>query len=128
MAAAAVSLAPSGGCVDSRDVIALPDRAPLHTVVFDNRYARARAFAADAASKGIRTTGIDGDVTALWLRDLRFHWSADGPAVAGMTTARSLLCLEQMAHDSWRRVLARVEYRPSRSTAATPLVSWIIGA
>jgi hypothetical protein len=110
------------------DVIALRGSRSLYKVVFDTRYAAARAFAANTASRGIRATGIEGDVTALWVHDLKAHWAAGGCAVAGMTTERSLLCLEQLAHDTWQRVLARVQYRRGRSTREARLVSWIIGS
>jgi hypothetical protein len=127
LAAAALSSSAFGERADA-EVIALRGSRSIYKVVFDTRYAAARAFAAETASRGIRITGIEGDVTALWVHDLRAHWAAGGCAVAGMTTERSLLCLEQLAHDTWQRVLARVQYRPGRSSSDARLVSWIIGS
>ena len=73
-------------------------------------------------------TGFDGDPTALWFRDLGPHWAVDGAAVAGMTTERTLLCLEQMAHGVWRRVRVRDYYRAGAASGPTDarLVFWII--
>ena len=83
---------------------------PLYKVVYDGRFAEARAYAAEAERGGLTVTALEGDPTALWLYDLGPHWAAGGGAVAGVTTARTLLCLEQMAHDVWRRVRARDAY------------------
>jgi hypothetical protein len=102
-----------------------------YQVVFDTRFAIARAFGVRAASNGVPTTAIAGDVTALWRQELMPLWSmgdsTDRGSIAGMTTPRTLLCLEQLAHDSWRRVLRR-EHRllPPRAMQSH-LIFWVIG-
>jgi hypothetical protein len=88
----------------------------LYKFVYDRRYSATRAFGV-AAEQGYSTAGtaaIDGDVTALWSRDLRARWLADSGAIAGMTTARTLLCLEQLAKDHWMRVVVRADHAISK--------------
>jgi hypothetical protein len=84
----------------------------LYKFVYDRRYPAARVFGAAAAHarSTAGTVAIAGDVTALWWSDLRARWCAGEGAIAGMTTARTLLCLEQLAHDHWMRVAIRVEH------------------
>ena len=106
-AAAALAGAPAAGQM----IPAIPAPAPnlpLYKFIYDRRYPAARAFG--AAANGLRTVAIDGDITALWSRDLRAQWSAGAGAIAGMTTARSLFCLEQLAKDHWMRVVIRAEH------------------
>ncbi len=101
----------------------------LGAILFDSRFASSRAFGAAARSAGRETTALQGDVTGVWRHHLRPHW-AGGRAIAGMTTASSLFCLEQLAKDHWMRVVVRVEHRGSppgtlthRVTAAQPMLS-----
>ena len=84
----------------------------LYKYLYDGRYAAARAFGlAGARADSIAgTIAINGDVTALWVRDLRGQWLAGGGAIAGMTTARTLFCLEQLARDHWMRVVIRADH------------------
>jgi hypothetical protein len=94
----------------------------LDAVIFDARFPIACNFGAAACRKGQKTLAIHGDVTALWRDELRVRWAAGAAAIAGMTTERSLFCLEQLAKDHWRRVVAR------RSVPLNePLVWWVIG-
>jgi hypothetical protein len=84
----------------------------LYTFIYDCRYSASRAFgvAAERARSTAGTVAIGGDITALWSRDLRPQWSAGGGAIAGMTTARTFFCLEQLAKDHWMRVVTRAEH------------------
>lgn len=111
----------------ARDVVAIPTSLPIYKVIIDDRFSAARAFGSSAMSNGMRTAIIRGDITALWRNDLKAHWDSGGAAIAGMTTPRSLLCLEQLAHDTWRRVVQRVEYLTAAAVPGPLLVSWIIG-
>jgi hypothetical protein len=126
-AAAALVLSSFGELAIAGDVVAIPTSLQIYKVIFDEQFSAARAFGSAAARNGMRTAVIRGDITALWLDDLKAHWEADGAAVAGMTTPRTLLCLEQLAHDTWRRVLRRVEYPAAPARSEVQLVSWIIG-
>jgi hypothetical protein len=95
---------------------------PLDVVIFDSRFSIACNFGAAARRKGQKTLAIQGDVTALWRDDLRLRWAAGAATIGGMTTARSLFCLEQLAKDHWLRVRSR------RSVPLNEqLVCWVIG-
>jgi hypothetical protein len=80
--------------------------------IYDHRYPAARTFGSAAARLASTSTAvaIDGDITALWLHDLRDRWALGGAVIAGMITPRSLFCLEQLARDHWLRVVVRVEH------------------
>jgi hypothetical protein len=89
----------------------------LHQFIFDRRYPAGRAFgaAAKSADSSAAIAPIDGDITALWLYGLRSQWSTGGGgAIAGMTTPRTLFCLEQLARDHWMRVVIRAEHAISK--------------
>ena len=125
-AAAALAGAPAPGQM----IPAIPAPAPnlpLYKFIYDRRYPAARAFG--AAANGLRTVAIDGDITALWSRDLRAQWSVGAGAIAGMTTARSLFCLEQLAKDHWMRVVIRAEHAVEAHetthwvTASAPMIA-----
>jgi hypothetical protein len=102
----------------------------LDYVLFDSRYAECRLFAAAAIRSGHETVAFEGDITSLWYDALRPQWAGGGGAIAGMSTPSSLFCLEQLAKDHWRRVLIRIEHRPSgagnpshRVTASEPMLT-----
>ena len=136
--AAAISSAGVGaGCLPAAASAALPAAASaqslrLYKFVYDRRYPAARAFGV-AAEHAVSTAGIAaiaGDVTALWSRELKPRWCAGAGAIAGMTTARTLFCLEQLAKDHWMRVAIRVEHMISegreiahRLTASEPMMA-----
>ncbi len=112
----------------------------LYKFVYDHRYASARAFgvAAEHAGSSAGMAAIAGDITALWSRDLKARWCAGDGAIAGMTTARTLFCLEQLAKDHRLRVAVRAEHSIAkgqkiahRLTAPEPMIArmgWALGA
>jgi hypothetical protein len=100
--------------------------AAIYKVIYDARFPRCRAFAAQAAAAGRMTAAIRGDVTALWYDDLRLQWGAGRGAIAGMTTMPSFFCLQQLAKGHWMRSTIGADH-PCRD-ANTQLVSWVIGA
>ena len=79
---------------------------PIYKVIFDNRYAVARVFAKDIENAGGKTYGIDGDVTSLWYHDLHHRWKKGPAAIAGLTDANALFCLEQLAWSACQMLLA----------------------
>jgi hypothetical protein len=84
---------------------------PLHTVVYDERFADSIAFANEVRWMGQRTSAISGDVTKLWYDDLYHAWQ-DGPvAIAGLTTKDAMFCLEVFGNDAGLRLLVRGEHR-----------------
>jgi len=93
------------------DAVPVANLISLDKVLFDSRFAAARAFGAAAARAGFATAALQGDVTASWRHDLGPHWAAGGGPIGGLTTADSLFCLEQMAKDHWLRVVVRVDHR-----------------
>jgi hypothetical protein len=100
----------------------------LYKFIYDRRFSAGRAFGACAerARSIAGTVGIAGDITALWSRDLRPRWLAGDGAIAGMTTARTLFCLEQLAKDHWMRVVTRAEHAITDGGDITHLVSFVI--
>jgi hypothetical protein len=106
--------------------------ARLYTFIYDRRYSAGRIFgvAAEHARTTAGVVAIGGDITALCSRDLLPRWSAGCGAIAGMTTARTLFCLEQLAKDHWMRVVIRAEHAISegheivhRVTASEPMIA-----
>ena len=86
-------------------------RAPRpYRVVFDQRFAPCRAFAAGAGRLGCPVRPIAGDVTALWFDELQPSWARGEGTVVGVTNDKALFCLEQLAWDDWMRVRARIEH------------------
>jgi len=105
-ASVAVSAWPAlAGTVGSK-----PAASPFYKVVFDRRYAAAQAFAREAQSRGWAVHGIEGDVTNLFFRDLDLRWKAGPVAMAGLTVASSLFCLEMLARDRGMRLMHRTEH------------------
>jgi hypothetical protein len=114
----------------------LMPRQSFDTVVFDTRFEASRRFAGLWAMPTTRR-GVAGDINRLWFDEIGPQWSRGGGAIAGMTTAATLFCLEQLAKDHWRRVVMRREHRtttgpgPLRTImggfgAESRLVEWII--
>ena len=103
---------------------------PLYKLVFDSRHEASRAFGAAAELSGTAVAAFGGDVSALWMHDLGPHWARGSAplAVAGMTTARALVCLEQLARDYWLRVVVRAEHVPAPSGGVDHLLTAHSGA
>ena len=87
------------------------DATPLYAAVFDERFAASRAFAGEARRLGLPTRGITGDVTALWYHDLDRRWKQGLVAIAGLTYATELFCLDILARAHQMRVVFRAEHR-----------------
>jgi hypothetical protein len=115
---ASVTAAGSLGCA----LPAVPASATF-AVIFDRRFEAAQAFGSTAAWRGHRVFGYDGDLTALWRHELEPRWSRRAGALAGMTTAPALFCLEQLAAQHWLRVVHRSEHR---AVPGQTLISWVI--
>lgn len=116
--------AAAAGLGIARAALALASPAPTDSavlvrrpckVLFDQRFESCRSFAAGAERLGCSTQSIAGDVTALWFDQLHPSWVRGERTLAGMTTASSLFCLEQLARDHWMRVSARIEHQRGRA-------------
>ena len=81
-------------------------------VIFDDRFPESLRFGNSAAQLGFEARSISGDVTDLCVRELRPLWARGEGIVLGMTSAVSLLCIQQLAAEFWMRVVARVEHVP----------------
>lgn len=82
----------------------------LYKVIFDDRFQESRSFAKEANRFGSTTFSINGDITEVWYRDLYLKWQQKPVAIAGLTTAASLFCLEQLARDQQLRVVFRADH------------------
>jgi hypothetical protein len=99
---------------------AASDQRPLFAVIFDQRFAAARAFASAMAWRGHKVFGYEGDITAVWLREIEPRWTRRAGALAGVSTPRALFCLEQLAAQHWLRVVTR------NTQQGGSLISWVI--
>jgi hypothetical protein len=79
-------------------------------VVFDERFAECRGFAAELHGAGIFTSAIRGDVAKLWYGDLREHLRENRLPAAGSTDRAALFCLEELARDVGMRVIFRADH------------------
>jgi hypothetical protein len=90
-------------------------RAAVGRVIYDDRYAEGRAFAALAAAKGIAALALDaGDITPLY-DDLAELLRGERGLVAGLTQYGPMLVVEQLAAE--RRL--HVEWTALESAART---------
>lgn len=102
-------------------IVSTPDQKRVlpFRVIFDERFSESRLFAQQALGAGVITAAIRDDVSALWFSELRPRLEQGAVAIAGMTTATSLFCLEQFASDYWMKVQVRTEHPQA-------LVAWLI--
>jgi hypothetical protein len=90
-------------------------------ILYDDRFAAARAFACSARREGLAVTGFSGDLTRLWRDRLRLDFDGAG-SVIGVTTPRAMLCLQQLSADhGWR--IGSVRQVASDEAA---LVRWVL--
>ena len=99
----------------------------FYRIVFDNRFAAARDFGAEAARRGFAVHGFSGDITAFWYHELDLKWRREPLTLAGMTLHGPLFCLERLAWDVDLRVLHRVEQGAATAGDDDRLISWVIG-
>lgn len=107
----------------------LAAHAPIYKVVFDRRHAASVAFAAGAEAQGIATGGFDGDMTRLWLYDIREQWQREPVAIAGMTEHGPRFCFEQLGRDCGLRLITSHAHAPVLSGLGrrVELHTWLIG-
>ncbi len=97
----------------------LGDSPGLARAVFDERFAEAQAFASVFQSRGMPTTGIRGDVAALWYHDLKARLLEQRLPVVGLTDRTALFCLEELARDVGMKVQGRIDHTFDSSGALT---------
>jgi hypothetical protein len=96
---------------------------PIARVVYDERLPASRAFAERTARSGIPAHGFKGDITSLWFNDLHRRWVRKPEAVAGLTEAPALFCLERLAWDYKMRVIFLAEHRAGELGGITHTIS-----
>jgi len=83
----------------------------LYRMIADERFQAGRGFAAIAARSGAVVLGTSGDITDLWYDDLAPRWREEPAAIAGLTAADALFCLERLAWDAGLRVVYLGEHQ-----------------
>jgi hypothetical protein len=84
----------------------------LYKVIADVELAPSLKFAEVASQLGLPVATSPSDITWLWYHDLQPRWTRSPAAVAGLTSAESLFCLERLAWDHSMRVLFKVVHTP----------------
>ena len=88
------------------------------TVVYNEWFPQARAFADGLAAQGLRVFPVAGDAGRLWYDELRALVRQGHRQIAGLTTHTDLLILETLARDTGLRV--------SQRESTGRLVSWVL--
>ena len=88
-------------------------------VIVDRTLPAAAAFAAEAIAAGHDTRLFDRDVGALWMNAIEPRLRLGPVAIAGLTGAATLFCLDFLARDYGAHVV-------QRSPAAADAVGWLI--
>ena len=88
-------------------------------VIVDRTLPHASAFAAEAVAAGHDTRLFDRDVGALWMNEIEPRLRAGPVAIAGLTGAATLFCLDLLARDYGAHVV-------QRGPAAADAVGWLI--
>lgn len=107
--AGGVVLAPLGRTAE-RSQPAWPSATSFDRVIVDERFESSRIFA-DALPRATASPSVmRGDITEIWYRDLHSLWKRQPVAIAGLTTAAPLFCLERLAWDVGLRVIFRARH------------------
>ena len=77
----------------------------VDTVIFDQRFPKARDFAQQVAQAGLNPVAIQGDITDLYFHDLASRWNHGPTTMVGLSTKASLFCLEMLARDRGMRLV-----------------------
>jgi len=88
-----------------------------YKVIYDQRFACARSFAATARALNANAGAIEGDVHDLWYHDLYHRWKTAPIPIAGMTTFNPMFLLGMFAQDVGMRLIYRANHRPDQSGA-----------
>jgi hypothetical protein len=90
----------------------------LSIFIHDTRFPLSFGFAKALAARGVKSHGIEGDVTALWYDDLYHGWRSAPRPLAGVTAHGAFFCLERLAWDAGMRVVLRCEHRSNGDMVA----------
>lgn len=83
----------------------------LHGVLLDPRHPETQPLAQFFRDTALRLHALPaGDLTPVWLHELRPLWRTRMPGLAGLTERSALYCLEQLAWDCGARVRFQAEH------------------
>ena len=111
--AAAITSLPALGGAAIVDAAGTSASGPsvVQAVLVDERHAAARAAGARLAERGVKVHALPrGDITHVWLHHIGPMWQRQPIAVAGLTEAPAMFCLEQFAFASGLRVVFHGEH------------------
>ncbi len=99
--------------------------------VADRQLDESTAFARAAARRGAAVEAFAGDVAGLFMNRLAPRWRRAPAAVAGLTTAGALFCIEYLARDYGLGVAWRIRHCPAAAgrarhalAGAPPVPDW----
>ncbi len=92
---------------------------PPNLVIVDRALPQATAFADEANAAGHETHAFDGDVGALWMNEIEPRLRAGPVAIAGLTGAATLFCLQLLARDYGAELV-------QRDAAGASGVRWLV--
>lgn len=96
----------------------------LYKVLGDQRHPASVAFVEVARRQGLKGhLLVNGDISKFWLHELQTVWQQKPVAIAGLTDAAALFCLEQLCTQYQLRVVQR---EPVVTEQGTMLVAWLI--
>ncbi len=108
---AAATAVPASLAAVRVDAALLTNPSDLHAVVIDEEHAAARAFGRRLAAYGAGVLSIrEGDITSIWLTEVRETWKRRPAPIAGLTTPTALFCFEQLAFAHGLRVAFHAEH------------------
>ena len=85
--------------------------SPFHAVLTDTRFFDSREFGNRMTARGASLLNVaNGEITDLWLREIRPRWQRGPAALAGLTDRVTLFCLEQLAWSHGLRVSYHAEH------------------
>lgn len=85
--------------------------AKFHKLLVDRNIPESVRLGTYAGSLAEDVVAYDGDLTALWTRELRLLWP-DGPRpIAGLTTPNVRMVFEQLGRDHGARIVFSTEHR-----------------
>ncbi len=88
-----------------------PAAPAFHSVLIDDRHSAARDFGERFSAQGAKVSRVaGGEITDLWLREIRPAWQRRPVPIAGLTERAALFCLEQLAWAQGLRVVFHAEH------------------
>ena len=94
--------AATGEATRPADRLVVREQAPIAAVLYDERYADCRAFAAALERRGVKAFATNQDAVALWYGPLRVHLESSPGRVAGLATyadfLSSIACGRELAY------------------------------